>query len=153
MSQPFYTRHRPLMFIAALLVILAPILVFFMVNGKESSEASPKPENIPTSLIGEWRQTSGGIDGVLMTASVSPGSIQINMESRDSSSIYWLGTFDTDKNPNTSFKTESIGDSDAMSMSIFGSQDKTKLFSYENGKISYKFTMLKTTTTVYLAKA
>jgi hypothetical protein len=107
----------------------------------------------PSSLLGQWYQTQNGINGTYMTATVTSGHIQVNMKTRGSvSQIYWLGTFDTDKGTSKSFKTVSLGDPDAMAMSIFGSADKTKKFEYKNGLLSYKFSMLGSTTTVKLSK-
>lgn len=113
-----------------------------------------KVVNAPTNLLGEWHQTKSGIPDIVMDASINPNSIQINMTPQGStnSSIYWLGTFDTSKNSADSFDTTSLGDQDAMQGSIFASLDDRKLFTYKNGDLSFKFTMMGTTTTVHLAK-
>lgn len=108
---------------------------------------------IPDKLTGKWYQTKNGIDGVQMTASVYSSSIEIEMDFRDSDSTYWMGSFSGKNNPKGSYKIVSQGDSDAMSLSLFGSSEKTKLFTYKDGRISYKFEMLGKTTTVYLEKA
>lgn len=130
------------------LAVVTSIFVLTACGGSHDNSAT----SVPASLIGEWRQINAKDVGVMMVASVKPGSIQIDMESRDSTSIYWLGTFDSDKNTAEEFEVVSQGDTDAMTLSIFGSQDKTKSFVYKDGEISYKFTMAGTTSTIRLAK-
>lgn len=109
------------------------------------------------TLVGDWEQSNIEDVGVRMTASVNDDTIQIWMNSRDSSSLYWMGSFQvSDKNASDSFKLESKADPDAqkrMESSMFGSQDKSKMFEYKNGNISYKFTMLGQTSTIRLSKS
>lgn len=132
----------------SVLAIVASISVLSACGGSHDNSAN----SIPSSLIGEWYQVNTDDSGMYAKASVTPGSIQINLDSRDQSRIYWLGTFDGNKDTSSDFTIKSRGDADAMNMSLFGSGDKTKSFAYKNGEISYKFTMLGTTTTVRLAK-
>jgi hypothetical protein len=110
--------------------------------------------SVPESFVGEWDQTNTEIfNGMEMEAQITAGAIQINAESRDGdSSIYWLGTFPGDKSTAKSFKTTSIGDSDAMERSLLGSQDKTKTFEYKDGRITFEFTIMGNTKTVILEK-
>lgn len=124
------------------------VSVFATISDGEARSA-PKLSN---TVIGNWHQTSNGIDGVIMQATISSGSIQIHMKMRDATSIYWMGTFDTDKNTTDTFKVKSLADSDAMKNSVFGSQDKTKMFEYENGDLTFRFTMMNMTTTVHMDK-
>lgn len=140
-------RHWIITAICIAFVVVSFALYASIASG-ESNNVKPQA---PVSLIGQWHQTKD-INGVLMEATIGVNSIQINMKTRDSSSIYWLGSFVTDKAPASKFKTVSLGDTDAMSMSIFGSQDKTKTFDYDYGDLSFTFSMLGTTTTVHLAK-
>lgn len=133
-----------------LLIVISALVVaagFFVVPMGQDNEKS----EIPTSLIGNWAQVNGEPDAT-MTAEITGEAIQINMETRDSSSIYWLGSFDTTGDLTTTFDVESQGDQDAMALSLFGSGDPTKTFAYKDGKISYGFTIMGSTTTVYLAK-
>jgi hypothetical protein len=115
------------------------------------TEASSAKADIPPVLNGQWHQTEGP-DNVYMTAEIYDGSIQINMQSRDAREIYWLGTFDTYKDTSRSFKSVSLGDTDAMKASIFGSNSKTKPFAYEDGVISFEFSMMGKFDTVKLEK-
>lgn len=132
----------------ATLGAIASISVLAACGGshKDAEAATPK------TLLGGWHQEKRNETGVYMTADIRPGTIQIDMETRSSSSIYWLGGFDTDEDPSKPFETISMGDSDALALELFGSQDKTKKFTYKDGVISFKFKMLGTTTTVSLVK-
>ncbi|AOZ64911.1 hypothetical protein SEA_ESKETIT_46 [Streptomyces phage Esketit] len=120
--------------------------------GTETGSKAPK------SFVGDWYQTNGKDTGVYMTAAVSSNdTIQIHLKTRDSGGVYWMGSFQvSDKKTSDSFKLESKADPDAqkwMASSIFGSQDKSKSFKYENGDLSYEFTMVGVTKTIHLSKA
>lgn len=106
--------------------------------GCESGEHEPY---IPDSMIGDWHQVSG-LDGVYMIATIGEESIQVDMRSNTGYKPYWMGTFDTGMDTSKPFKYTSIGDSDALALSIFGSRDKRKNFSYKDGVLSYEFSML-----------
>ncbi|QAY17165.1 hypothetical protein SEA_MADAMATO_47 [Streptomyces phage Madamato] len=126
-------------------------------DDKAETTVDAKPPQVST-LVGDWEQSNTEETGVRMSASVnSDDSIQIRMLSRDSSGIYWMGSFQiSDKSPDDAFKIESKADPDAqkwMRESIFGSQDTTKIFAYKNGEISYDFTMMGVTSTVRLVKS
>lgn len=132
--------------------LLIPMVAVASISLLTACSSDDKPD-IPESLIGNWYQTNSE-NGIFATASVYPSdSIQINLKTRDGSSIYWMGSFQvSDKKPTDSFTVVSKADPDALAMSIFGSQDSEKTFSYKDGDLSYKFTMLGTTSTVHLSK-
>jgi len=110
----------------------------------------------PKTLVGTWYQTNTLDSGVVMVAEVhSGGAIQVSMKTRDSSSIYWMCSFESYKNPRSNFKITSQADPDAQKIlagSIFGSQDTSKRFAYKNGELSFDFTMTGTTSTIRLRK-
>lgn len=133
------------------LAVLAGIASISVLSACGGSHDDSKAD-VPTSLVGEWYQVNAKDGDMLAKASITPGSIQINLDTRDESRVYWLGTFNSDQDTNKTFKVESKGDPDAMGMSLFGSRDKSKTFTYQDGEISYKFTMMGTTKTVRLAK-
>jgi hypothetical protein len=105
----------------------------------------------PSSLIGEWHQVNKNPDGY-MTASIDGDSIQVNLRGRDSSAIFWLGTFAGTHRPVGKFKVVSLRDQDATKYNIASSPDKTKTFTYKNGDLSFDFSTLGSTTTVHLHK-
>jgi hypothetical protein len=128
--------------------------IYLMVSNAESSEGSVRNE-VPKTLVGTWYQTNKLDSGVMMQAQVyRNGTIQVDMRSNDGShSHYWMGSFPSHRNPNVNFKTTSKADPDAQKVlkaSIFGSQDTSKRFNYKRGDLSFKFTMMGTTSTIHL---
>lgn len=143
-------RKTMILPIATVISLLAVIIAITWATGVMDSNAKTVKSE-PTSVTGEWHQTENGVDGVYMTASVKPGSIQINMRLRDSEHIYWLGTFSQDEILKQK-ATVSFSDQDAMASEIFASTDKNKVFSYKDGVLSFKFSMLGQSTVVKLSK-
>lgn len=121
-----------------------------------SADADSTRVDTPKTLVGEWYQSNKLDNGMIFHASVyRGGSIQVDMQQRDSSSHYWMGSFPSYKSPRYDFKTVSKADPDAqkwMKNSLFGSQDSSKKFQYDDGELSFKFTMMGTTSTVRLRK-
>lgn len=121
-----------------------------------SDDSGSARVDTPKSLVGTWYQTNTLDSGVVMEAEVHRGNtIQVNMKTRDSSSIYWMGSFESAKNPRFGFETVSQADPDAQKVlagSLFGSQDTSKTFKYERGDLSFKFAMMGTTSTIHLRK-
>jgi hypothetical protein len=140
--------RKRLSVVGAICVVL--LGVFIVLYGFVDSGTAETKKTV--SLIGEWRQSDSGIPDIYMTAKVDADSIQVNIKMKDSEGIYWLGTFDTDQDLSKPVEIVSQADQDAMKMSIFSSTDKTKVFSYENGYLSYKFSIMGITTTVHLSK-
>lgn len=134
------------------LVVVFFVVIVSMLTGCGSSNTTYA--SVPTKLTGDWHQVSNGIDDTYMTASVYAGSIQVWMRSRSDTEIYWMGTFDSSKSTKSSFKTLSLGDQDAMALSLFGSGSEKKSFQYKNGVLSFKFSFAARhkTTTVKLVK-
>jgi hypothetical protein len=128
-------------------LFLSPLGVGGAKAGASTKDDKPKTVN----FIGTWHQIDGDPSAV-MTAEISFGAIQINLKTRDSSNVYWLGTFDTDMTDVKAFTMISNGDQDAMANMIFASQDSTKKFTYRDGVLSFDFSILGTTTTVHLTK-
>lgn len=114
--------------------------------------ASDSSRQLPDSLMGDWKQVDNS-GGYVAYAEVAASSIQVNLVSRDGdSSIYWMGTFDGERETDENFMYVSKADQDALAFSMMGSTDANKKFVYEDGRIAYKFTMMGTTYTVELAK-
>lgn len=140
------TRGWPLAVISVLVAVLS---IAWCVYVLEDGEAQAR--QAPTTMVGEWHQT--GENASSFIATITPGSIEIVMETRDgSSSIYWLGTFNENQDLSKPFEIVSIGDQDAMRSAIFASSEKTKLFSYKDGTLSYKFSMMGTKSVIHLVK-
>lgn len=140
-------------FVLPILGICLSILGVFLTVSAFSDNGVSDSKN-PSILTGEWRQTNSNGDG-WMSASISADSIQVTLNGRDSSFIYWMGSFDGTHKPSGKFKTTSIPDADArytMEKSLMASSDPEKIFTYDNGEISFEFTAMGRTKIVYLTK-
>jgi len=134
--------------LALLGVILSLIALLTACGSEHAATANQQPK----SLIGDWRQVGHNPDG-WFTASITGGSIQVNLEGRDSSSIYWMGSFDSSHPTVGKFKIVSIPDADArytMKTSLMASEETTKPFTYDNGVISFKYSILGTSAVIQL---
>lgn len=132
---------------------LAPLVAILAIFGLAAcgSQGASASKN-PTSLIGDWHQVGANKDG-WFTASISGESIQVNLEGRDSSSIFWMGSFDSSHAAVGKFKVVSIPDADArntMRYSLMASTAKTTTFTYDHGLISFKFSALGSSTIIHL---
>lgn len=132
------------------LALLAMIVSIFALAACGDSHGASSNTN-PSSLIGEWSQVNPNSGG-WMTASISGESIQVNLKGRESSSIYWMGSFDTSRKPLGKFKVVSLGDQDAMKWQITASTDSKKTFTYDNGELSFKFSALGSSTIVHMTQ-
>jgi hypothetical protein len=133
------------------LALLALIVSIFTLAACGSSHGASSDNKNPTTLIGEWSQINASSDG-WMTASISGDSIQVNLRSRGSSSIFWLGSFDTSHKPYGKFNVVSLGDQDAMKWDIMASGEKQKTFTYDSGVLSFGFSAMGSSTTVRMVK-
>jgi hypothetical protein len=106
------------------------------------------PEAAPASLVGHWTQVRG-MPGDTMVADITNDKITIQMTLGNSTGLYWVGTFDPTKAAAGSIV--SVGDTDAMSTQLFASNEKTKTFFYKDGGLSYGFSMMGVSSTVYLS--
>ncbi|QJD49769.1 lipoprotein [Streptomyces phage ClubPenguin] len=134
--------------VLALLALIVSIFTLASCGTSHGVSASKKP----TSLVGEWNQINASRDG-WMTASISGESIQVNLRGRDSSTVFWMGSFDTHKRTATKYKVVSLGDQDAMKYEIFASTEKKKTFTYDHGVLSFVFSMGKSSTVIHMKKS
>jgi hypothetical protein len=132
------------------LVVLAVLLGLFVaiVESGPAAHGSTAVQLNPTVLSGEWHQ-SNPPDGVSVTAEISSDSIQIMVKMDGTEGIYWLGSFDPKIIAGT---IESQGDSDAMALEIFASQESVKTFTYKDGTLSFQFSMLGISQTIQLTR-
>lgn len=128
---------------------------FFLVSDRSSdprgvvSVAAVKP----VELIGTWSQSNAD-SSLSMTATVTDGKIIIDMHlAGDEGGTYWIGTFDTGKHTTSNFTVTSNGDVAAMSTMLLASQAKTKTFTYDNGDLSFDFSMMGVTRTIHLQRS
>lgn len=106
----------------------------------------------PSALVGHWHQTSNGIHGTEMSADISSSQIKIELEYSNWEDMYWVGSFDGRRNPKKQFSYLSIGNRSSMDLSLYGSAQQYKNFTYKNGDLSYNFEMLGKKTIVHMSK-
>ena len=152
--------------IAVLLVIVASLFAFSAcstetpqntainltptaVQVQETPSAEPAQEKpVVDNLTGSWKFDDGNIQ---FAAEITANAIEMNLVANESEALYWAGTFQS-----KAFDGKEIvskADVDALSRSLFGSQDKTKDFVYDDGTIKFKFRMMGVTKTVTLEKS
>jgi hypothetical protein len=133
--------------VLALLAFIVSVFTLASCGSSHGASVNARPE----SLVGEWHQVNSNPNG-WMTASISGESIQVNLRGRDSSSIFWLGSFDTHRSANK-FKVVSLGDQDAMKYKIAASDESQKTFTYDHGVLSFEFSALGSSTTIHMTKS
>ena len=89
-----------------------------------------------------------------MEAEIKDGTITIYLVNKkeDTKMLYWQGTVPTPDTTEDKYDFTSEADTEALSQSLLGSQDKTKDFKYENGVLSFDFTALGTTKTIKMER-
>jgi hypothetical protein len=142
-----------------LIVLFLSICCLFIVFGEGSNADSKTTEaqtliipTAPISLDGHYHQTKDDIPNTTMSADISGNVIQINLKYNGLTEPYWVGSFNPGDDITQTFQVLSNADSAQMSESIFRSQDPTKTFTYQDGDLSYEFTLRGVTTTVHLSK-
>lgn len=120
---------------------------------ESTATPSPTPSDPPAeplNLVGEWIQVDGNSEESYHTATITSDTITITWVMPDFSMIYWAGSYIPPETEETSYTWESMGDPEKMEQSLLASNDETKVFTYQNGKLSYELTALGKTTTIYL---
>lgn len=122
--------YKVLLFVGSIFIIVAVIAGVFTLVSK--SDASPAQS---TSLVGSWH-------GDMFDAEVTNGSIEVRWSDKSNlDALYWKGTFVTGTViGDAEFTSE--GDTDMMDNSLLASMDKTKKFTYKDGKLQFLFTVM-----------
>lgn len=109
----------------------------------------PLEDSAKTDLTGHW--VADLDNGLSFEADVTATDISVSLAMEDSSALYWLGTFSgTDVIDGQKITSEA--DVEALAGSIFGSQDAEKVFTYEDGQLTFPFSIMGVSQTVKLVK-
>lgn len=137
--------------------VFAVIGITWLIGSDSNAGALQSPHTVsnvvqqdnagPLTTSGTWNQTSG-MPGVTMTASISDDKISIFMDSAVVSGSYWQGSFDTGLTKSTQFNVISASDGDPQF-----AKAGDKIFTYDNGDLSFTFSMLGHTNTVHLKRS
>ena len=118
-----------------------------------SAEARPEAAVAP-DLAGTWKQTNSESEDAYQAAVITGDTIAINWVSDggDTESIYWVGTFTPPADDASPYTWTSTRDAAATDSAMLASTDDSKDFTFEAGEVSYKASLMGTTTTVRLEK-
>jgi predicted small secreted protein len=122
-------------------------------NGS-SATAEEAPPAEPLDLSGEWKQTNSNSADSYQAATISGDVITINWvnDAESTSALYWVGTYEAPTEDTDTYTWTSAGDVAQMDNAIMASQDDSKDFTYEDGKLMYELTALGVTMTVEMEK-
>lgn len=121
-------------------------------GGQQPAQAEQKAK---LSLDGKWKQTnSNDPENAWMAATIEGDTITVNWVSDggDTESIFWVGSYEAPDTTDDAYDFTSTRDAAATDNALLASTDDTKDFSYSNGVLSYKVTMMGTSTTVKLER-
>lgn len=141
-------------------VALAAALVLTGCSGSDATSvgaaSSKAAEKTPQTfdLTGAWKQSSPASKHSYQQATITADAINVEWvtEGGDTTSVYWVGTFDAPTNPGKPYTWTSQRDAAATDSALLASTDNTKEFTYKDGTISYKVSALRTMTTVNLER-
>ena len=120
-----------------------------------AQEATPAEQKKPLDLSGKWQATNSADPATsTMEAEIKEGTITIYLVNvkEDTKMLYWQGTVSTPDTTDDRYNFTSEADTEALSKSIMGSQDKTKDFKYENGVLSFDFSAMGATKTIKMER-
>lgn len=105
-------------------------------------------------LTGTWTQSNSNSEDSYQQATITEDTISIDWVSDggDTTSIYWVGTFEEPADAEETFAWTSIRDAEATDMAILAATSDDKEFTYQGDTIKYEVSALGTTTKVELTK-
>ena len=122
-------------------------------TGAADSKAAENAPQAP-DLTGAWKQSNPASEKSYQQATITADAITVEWvaDGGDTTSIYWVGTFEAPSDSSGPYMWTSQRDVEATKSAFMASSDDTKEFTYEGDSISYKVSALGTTTTVKLKK-
>lgn len=131
--------------IVGFIVLLVALLIAVVLHSVFSQEPVEQED-----LNGRWESVG---DDFAMTAFVENDDFQIELHLADGTrGLYWKGNFPLPEETSSEFSIFSQADSDALELSLFGSNLEEKEFVYNSGNIEFEFTILGTTRTISMEK-
>lgn len=122
-------------------------------SAADSNTAEETPQ-VP-DLAGAWKQSNPTSEDSYQQARIATDTITIEWatDGGDTTSTYWVGTFEAPTDASEPHTWTSQRDAAATDSALLASTDDTKEFTYEGDTISYKVSALGTTTTVDLNRS
>lgn len=118
-------------------------------DSKPTETALPAPD-----LSGAWKQSNPNSENSYQQATITADTITVDWvtDGGNTTSIYWVGTFQAPSSSNGPYTWSSQRDAAATKSALLASSDATKEFTHDGDTISYKVSAMGTTTTVKLKK-
>lgn len=139
-----------------LYITLSAVLMLGMLTacGETKQGARETDQATPPDLVGEWKQTNSNTDDTWQSATIRGDTIEVYWVSDggDTKALYWTGTFDAPTTADEPYTWESVNDKEQTDMAILASGDDAKVFTYQDGVISYDVSAMGVTQTVNLEK-
>ena len=142
-------------------VALAATLALTGCSGANTTSSSAADSNTTEEtpqvpdLTGAWKQSNPTSEDSYQQATITTDTITVEWvtDGGDTTSTYWVGTFEPPTDASESHIWTSQRDAAATDSALLASTDDTKEFTYEGDTISYKVSALGTTTTVDLNRS
>lgn len=115
----------------------------------ESTKATPTPTEKPLDLTGTW--TAKGMEATITSDTITINWVTTTSDA-ETKSLYWQGSYVPPTKAVKEYSWNSENDTDATSMAMMASNDKTKKFTYQDGKLSFEASALGTTATIHMSK-
>lgn len=129
-------------------------------NSSKSETTQEKPTEkeekakAPVDLSGKWKSEDN--DGSWMEAEITENTISVNWisDNGDTSSVYWVGTYEAPTEYTEEYTWTSTRDQEATDGAVLASTDDTKDFTYSDAdhQLTYQVSAAGTTTKMKLTK-
>lgn len=141
-----FRNASPLRILCIFILVVVALVVAGVLTSCSSrtDDAGQTSANVPVNYSGTWKADQG------IEAVIDGDNVEINIGDTESSALYWKGTFPVEIGSKT---VTSQADVEALSSSMLGSQDKTKVFNVSNDEITFKMSMMGVTQTVHLKRS
>lgn len=144
--------NRPIIIFGAILAIVLIVFTIFSVKSMAPKGVGTVPERpmaakivFPVDLTGTWKTTDK--TKLVITAKIEQNAIDMKMGDETTQSNYWYGSFE---NPisDPAVITSKVLDNGQLYLSSATSKD----FNYKDGKLTFQFSALGTTSTLEMIR-
>ena len=136
--------------VPAALALAALLLSIFAIMKAGDNESAPKSGTVQIGETQKVESLTGNWKADKMEAIVTDTGIWISWNADGTTGLYWKGTFVVAAKDGE--KIMSAGDVVAMEESFLSSRDTEKEFIYENGKLSFKRTVMGVTSVISMTR-
>ena len=147
-------KIKKLAIISLCVALLITIFTGCSSTSTSSGSGGKTTEKQMPDLTGEWKQSNSKSEDSYQAATISGNTIEIYWVSDkgDTKSLYWAGSFIAPTTSDEPYIWNSENDHSKTERAMLASTDDTKTITYQKGVLSYKASIMGTTTTVKLEK-